>query len=229
MPIYGFNDPTIILVIIGAVIAIAAQMNVKGTFSKFSKKMSRRNLTGAEVAREILAQNGLNDIPVERVEGELTDHYDPKARVIRLSSVVYDSTSVASIGVAAHETGHAIQHSTKYTALNFRNAIIPISSLGSNLAVPLIIAGFIFGIYGLILLGIFAFSLAVLFQLITLPVEFNASKRAIDTLGNISILDENELNDTKKVLRAAAMTYVAALAVSLLSLLRFVLLANRRR
>ncbi len=225
-----YLDPAyIIVMIIGAIIAFSAQINVKTTFSKYSKKMSSRNISGQHVARLILDNNGLNDIPIERIEGKLSDHYDPKKRVIRLSSVVYDSASVASIGVAAHEAGHAIQHSTHYAPLNFRNSIIPITNIGSNLAPFLIILGFLFNIYGLVLLGIFAFSLAVLFQLITLPVEFNASTRAVETLGNMNILDENELIGTKKVLNAAAMTYVAALAVALLNLLYYILRFSGRR
>lgn len=225
-----YLDPAyIIVMVIGAIIAFSAQINVKGTFSKYTKIMSNRNITGSQIARQILDNNGLNDIPVERIAGKLSDHYDPKKRVIRLSSEVYDSASVAAIGVAAHETGHAIQHSTAYAPLSFRNSIIPITNIGSNLAPFLIILGFILNIYGLVLLGIFAFSLAVLFQLITLPVEFNASKRAVETLGGMNILDENELNGTRKVLNAAAMTYVAALAVALLNLLYYILRFSGRR
>lgn len=217
-----------ILIIPALLIAGIAQMRVSSTFERYSTQRSVRGISAAQVARNILDTNGLNGVSVERIAGKLTDHYDPRSGVVRLSQSVYDSTSIASIGVAAHEVGHAIQHAQAYAPLTVRNAIIPITNIGSRISIPLIIAGIIFSFQPLVTFGIVAFSLAVLFQLITLPVEFNASSRALATLETDGYLYDDELTGAKKVLSAAAMTYVAALMVSVAQLLRLVLLFGRR-
>jgi len=230
---YGYGmDWTYILVLIGAVICMIASARVNSTYSKYSKIKSASNMTGAEVAREILRRNGINDVEVNHVSGNLTDHYNPSSKVLNLSDAVYDSTSVAAIGVAAHECGHAIQHDVGYFPLNLRTAIVPAANIGSKLAWPLIIIGLLFtSSTGAILMeiGILMFSLSVLFQLVTLPVEFNASSRALKILGETGMLSSSELPYTRKVLKAAALTYVAAAASSLLQLLRLVLLFGGRR
>jgi len=230
---YGYGmDWTYILVIIGAVICMIASARVNSTYSKYSKVRSASNMTGAEVAREILRRNGINDVQVNHVSGNLTDHYNPSTKVLNLSDAVYDSTSVAAIGVAAHECGHAIQHDVGYFPLNLRTAIVPAANIGSKLAWPLIILGLLFtSSTGSLLMeiGILMFSLSVLFQLVTLPVEFNASSRALKILGETGMLSSSELPYTRKVLKAAALTYVAAAASSLLQLLRLVLLFGGRR
>ena len=216
---YGYYfDPTYLLVLIGVVISLWASAKVKTTYSKYSRVRSMSGLTGAQVADQILRANGIYDVRIEHVSGELTDHYDPKNRVLRLSDVVYNSTSVAALGVAAHECGHAVQDDKDYFPLRFRNALVPVANFGTQAAWPIIIIGLVFGSSSfLINLGILLFSLGVLFQLVTLPVEFDASHRAIQILG------------TKKVLSAAAMTYVAAAAASILSLLRLLILFGGRR
>ena len=209
-----------------------AQIKVKSTFSKYSKVASRRSVTGADAARMILDRNGLSNVKIERVSGELSDHYDPKANVVRLSEGVYGSNSVAAIGVAAHECGHAVQHATGYGPIKLRMAIIPATQIGSSLALPLILLGLILSMTGLAYIGVAFFALSTLFQLVTLPVEFNASSRALETLESYGTLDDEELGGAKKVLSAAAMTYVAALAASLLNLLRLLSIVNstsRRR
>lgn len=224
-----FYDRYYILLVIPAIlIAGFAQMQVSSTFSRYQKVRSRRGMTGAEAARAILQQNGLYSISVTHVSGHLTDHYDPRAGVIRLSDSVYNSTSLAAIGVAAHEAGHAVQHATEYAPLTIRNAIIPLTNIGSQLSMPLILLGFLFSWQPLVTIGILAFSLMVIFQLVTLPVEFNASHRALAILGNTGMLESDELPGAKKVLTAAAMTYVAALIVSVAQLLRLVLIFGRR-
>lgn len=200
-----------------------AQFKVKGTFNKFSELGNRRGYTGARVAREILDQNGLMDVLVEPVSGRLTDHYDPRTRVVRLSESVYHSTSVSAIGVAAHETGHAIQHKEAYGPLGLRSSLVPVASIGSSFGPYMAIFGFIFRIDFLAQLGIILFALAVLFYLITLPVEFDASRRAIAILDERGILDQQELVPTKKVLTAAAMTYVASALMAVANLLHLVL------
>lgn len=229
---YGYYafDWTYILVLIGAVLSIAASSMVKSTFNKYARVHSMCGLTAAQIARKILDKNGLSDIPVERVSGNLSDHYDPRSRVLRLSDSTYGSVSVAAIGVAAHECGHALQHQESYKPLVFRNAIVPAANIGSQLGIPMILLGLLFGAGGnfLIQLGIWVFSLAVLFQIVTLPVEFNASGRALAMLEDYGILGERENQQAKKVLSAAAMTYVAAAAGSILTLLRLVLLFGRR-
>ncbi|MDQ2087153.1 zinc metallopeptidase [Herbivorax sp. ANBcel31] len=218
----------ILLVIPALVFSMYAQFKVKNTFGKYSKVSNKKGLTGADIARVILEKNGLNDVRIEKVGGELTDHYDPRTKVVRLSQVVHGSNSVAAIGVAAHETGHAIQHSVGYGPLVLRSTLVPVAGIGSNMGFPMAIVGLIFGWDPLIYIGIGAFSLAVLFYLVTLPVEFNASSRAIRTLEDTAILDYDEVDPAKKVLSAAAMTYVASAAVAIANLLRLVLLARRR-
>ncbi|MEY8423965.1 zinc metallopeptidase [Lachnospiraceae bacterium 38-14] len=228
---YGFWDPTYFLVIIGALICMIASARVKTTFNKYSRYRSRTNMTGKEAAQRVLRSAGIMDVTVRHVSGSLTDHYDPRNKTLNLSDSVYDSTSVAAIGVAAHECGHAIQHQKDYAPLSIRSAIVPVANIGSTLAWPLIIIGLLFssatGSF-LIKLGIICFSLAVLFQLVTLPVEFDASRRAVNILGSTGILSEEELPMTKKVLGAAALTYVAGAAAAILQLLRLILLFGGR-
>lgn len=227
---WGF-DPTYWLVIVGAVICLIAQVRVNSTFNKYSQYRSMSGMTGAQAAERILHAAGIYDVSVSHVSGKLTDHYHPGKKVLNLSDSVYNSTSVAAIGVAAHECGHAIQHQQGYVPLKLRTAIVPVANIGSSIAWPLILVGLLFSRESgfLINLGIFCFSFAVLFQLVTLPVEFNASSRALSLLGEQGILSESELPYTGKVLRAAALTYVASAAASILQLLRLVLLFGGRR
>lgn len=228
---YGF-DTGYILVLIAAILSMVASARVSSTFKKFSQKPTSRSITGEQAARKILDENGLHDVRVERVSGNLTDHYDPRAKVIRLSDSVHSSTSVAAVGVAAHEAGHAVQHAVGYAPIKLRNTIVPIANIGSMAGPYLIIIGLLLsGAMSDVLLnlGIWFFSAAVLFQLVTLPVEFNASNRAIATLKNGMYLYEEEVPAVKKVLSAAAMTYVAAAAVSIANLLRFIMLIGGRR
>lgn len=227
-----FYDWTYFLVIIGAIICMIASARVNSTFKKYSKYRSMTGMTGAQAAERILNYAGIYDVTIQHVSGNLTDHYNPKQKTLNLSDSVYNSTSVAAIGVAAHECGHAIQHQQEYAPLSIRSAIVPVANIGSQLAWPLILIGlFISSNTGVffINLGIIAFSFAVIFQLVTLPVEFNASGRAIRILGDTGILAESELPYTKKVLSAAALTYVASAAAAILQLLRLILLTNRRR
>lgn len=218
---YGF-------VLIGFFIALLAQWNVKSTYSKYQKVFNSRGITGAMAARQILDQNGLYHVRIESVSGELTDHFDPRTNVVRLSNGVYNGTSVAAVGVAAHEVGHAIQYAQEYAPMRFRAAIIPATQIGSTLSYPLVVLGLIFGALPLVDLGIMLFSLVVLFQLVTLPVEFNASRRALNTLESSHILDSDEVRQSGKVLTAAALTYVAALATALLNLLRLIAIRGNR-
>ena len=228
---YGFYgyDWTYLLVLIGAILSLAASAKVNSTFNKYARVRSMCGMTAAQIARRILDRNGLSDIPVEHVRGNLADHYDPARRVLRLSDSTYASPSVAAIGVAAHECGHALQHQQGYKPLIFRNAIVPAANIGSKMGIPLILLGLFFGAGGsfLVNLGIWVFSLAVLFQIVTLPVEFNASGRALAMLEDYGILGEQENRQAKKVLSAAAMTYVAAAATAILQLLRLVVLFGR--
>lgn len=211
------------------ILAIYAQSKVNSTYNKYSRIRNMKGYTGADAAAALLRYSGITDVSIERVSGRLTDHYDPRTKVLRLSDAVYGSTSIAAIGVAAHETGHAVQHATGYTFLKLRSALVPISNIGSNLAMPLIIIGFILGGSGkLITIGIILFAIAVLFTIVTLPVEFNASSRAIQMLESNGILNYDEINPAKKVLSAAALTYVAAAASAVASLLRIVLMARNR-
>ena len=225
---YGF-DWTYILVLIGAVLSLLASARVNSTFNKYKRIRSASGMTGAEAAERILHQNGIYDVGIEHISGKLTDHYEPRARMLRLSDATYSSTSVAAIGVAAHECGHAIQHKEEYGPLKLRTAIVPAANIGSRLGIPIIILGVILGSNSLLInIGIWVFSLAVLFQLVTLPVEFNASSRALAAVEQYGILGNEEVSHTKKVLSAAAMTYVAAAAASILQLLRLVMLFGRR-
>lgn len=234
MPYYGYGygfgfDPTIILVLIGAALSMWASSRVNSTFARYSRVRSMTGLTGAEAARRILNSQGIFDVTVQSVRGSLTDHYDPRTKTVNLSEAVYGQTSVAAIGVAAHECGHAIQDNVGYTPLRLRAAFVPVANLGSRLSWPLILLGLVIGLTPFIEIGIWMFVLAVLFQLITLPVEFNASSRAVRLLDQIGILQGQEVSATEKVLGAAALTYVAAAAASILQLLRLIILFGGRR
>lgn len=220
------------LVIIGVIICLLASSRMKSTFNKYSRVRNHSGMTGREAAEQVLRGAGIYDVRVEHISGDLTDHYDPRTKVLRLSDATYNSTSVAAVGVAAHECGHAIQHATGYAPLKIRGALVPVANFGSTIAWPLILIGLLFSSQSSMLflnLGIIAFSLAVLFQIVTLPVEFNASSRAIRILGSSGMLYEDEVDATKKVLSAAALTYVAGAASAILQLLRIILLANSRR
>ena len=225
---YGF-DPTYILVLIGVVLSLLASAKVKSTYAKYQGVRSMSGLTGAQAAERILRHAGIYDVSIQRVSGNLTDHYDPRDKVLRLSDSVYGSSSVAAIGVAAHECGHAIQDAKSYAPLKFRGLLVPVANFGATISWPLILAGLLFGgMQSLLTLGIIMFSLAVLFQVVTLPVEFNASSRAVKVLGETGILYGDELSATKKVLGAAALTYVAGAAASILQLLRLIILFGNR-
>lgn len=226
---WGIDYTYIVLVVPALIFAMIAQAKVSSTFRKYQKVGNRRGYTGAEVARQILNMNGLHHITIERVHGNLTDHYDPRANVVRLSESTYDSTSVGAIGVAAHEVGHAIQHAAGYGPIKLRNAIVPITQFASYAAWPLAILGIVLSFPLLADIGIMLFTIVVAFHLITLPVEINASRRAVTTLGNHGILEGEELHGAKKVLSAAAMTYVASAAVAAANLLRLLILSNNRR
>lgn len=228
---YGYGlDPTMILVLIGVLLSLWAQGRVNSAFRKYGRVRSRTGMTGAEAARRLLNSQGIYDVTIEHISGSLTDHYDPRAKVLRLSDAVYGSDSVAAVSVAAHECGHAMQDNEDYAPLRFRSALVPVANFGSQLSWPLILIGVIFGGLGspLVQIGILMFTLAVLFQLVTLPVEFNASGRAIKLLDSQGILLAEEVNGTKKVLSAAALTYVAAAAASILQLLRLIILFGGR-
>ena len=232
MPFFYYYDPTYILVLIGAVLSLWASATVKSTYNKYSRVYSYSGLTGAQAAAQILRQAGIYDVRIEHVSGNLTDHYDPRGKVLRLSDATYGQTSVAAVGVAAHECGHAIQHQVGYAPLQIRGALVPAANFGSTIAWPLILLGLFFNSQMsqvLLNLGILAFSLAVLFQIVTLPVEFNASRRAIKILGESNLLYPDELSGTKKVLTAAALTYVAGAASAILQLLRILILTGGRR
>lgn len=232
---YGFDWTYLVLVLPCMIFALIASANVNSTFKKYSQQYSQRRLTGAEAARRVLQHNGVSGVRIERVAGNLTDHYDPTTNVIRLSDSVYSSTSTAAIGVAAHEAGHAVQYAKDYAPIKLRAAIIPLTNFGSKLAMPLILAGILLTFLGslstlLVYLGIAAFALSFVFQVITLPVEFNASRRAIRAIEDAQLLTTEEQRGARKTLKAAAMTYVAAMAVSLAQLLRMIMLyGNRRR
>ena len=227
---YGYYfDPTYILIIIAAIISLIAQWRVNSAFSKYSRVASMSGMTGAQAARMIFQSNGINDVSVQRISGKLTDHYNPSTKVLNLSESVYGSTSVAAIGVAAHECGHAIQHARGYFPLSLRTALVPVANIGSQLSWVFIIVGAILSFnQTLITIGIIMFSAAVLFQLVTLPVEFNASARALEQLESNGILYRDEVSQTRKVLSAAALTYVAAAATAILQLLRLIILFGGR-
>ena len=224
-----YYDSTYALVLIAFVLSMFASFGVKATFSKYDKQRSRRGFTGFDVARKILDANGLYNIRIERVSGNLSDHFDPSAGVVRLSDSTYNSTSVAAIGVAAHECGHAVQHAQGYAPIKLRNSIVPVVNIGNSLSMPLFFIGLLMGLTELALVGALLFSLVLVFQVVTLPVEFNASTRAIDVVESMAILDNDEIKGTKKVLRAAALTYVAAVASTALQLLRLLMILNNRR
>ena len=235
MPYFGYYMDYwyIILVIPAMIISIIAQVKVKSTFNKYAKVLSQRNVTGAYAAQVVLSHYGINDVRIERVNGKLSDHYDPKAKVIRLSDEVYDSASVSAIGVACHEAGHAAQHAEGYAPIRIRNSIIPVCNIGSYLGIPLALIGLFLAMDPLIYFGIALYAGILVFHLVTLPVEFNASRRAISVIDSTNLLCDEEIGGAKKVLSAAAMTYVAATLVALANVLRFALrilaLSGRRK
>ncbi len=227
-----FYDPTYILIIIGVFLSLAASAKVNSTFARYAGVRNRRGITGQMAAEQILHQAGIYDVQVQRISGKLTDHYDPKNKILRLSDSTYGSTSVAAVGVAAHECGHAIQHATNYLPLSIRGALVPVANFGAQISWPMIIIGLLFNgnMSGLFInLGILLFSCSVLFQIVTLPVEFNASSRALHILGGSGLLDQEEVGQARKVLGAAALTYVAGAAASILQLLRLLILTRGRR
>jgi len=229
-----FDWTYVVLVLPAVLLSLWASSSVKSTFQRYSREHSRRGITGADAAQRVLRANGVMNVRIERVSGELTDHYDPKANVIRLSQTVHDSTSTAAIGVACHEAGHAVQYAKGYGPIHLRAAIIPVTNLGSKLAMPLILIGLLLSAfeglsYGFVYVGIACFGLSLVFQLVTLPVEFNASRRAMQAIEAGDMLTQEEQRGARKTLTAAAMTYVAATAVSLAQLLRLVLLFGGRR
>lgn len=221
----------IILVMPAVLLAFYAQYKVSATFKKYSAVKNLRGVTGADAARAVLEQNGITNVSIQKIQGNLTDNFDPRTNIIRLSAGVYDSDSVAAVGVAAHEAGHAAQHAGGYTPIKIRNAVLPAAKIGSNMAMPLIILGFVLSLANLVYAGIILFGAAVLFQIVTLPVEINASRRAMASISAGGLLSASEAAGARRVLSAAALTYIAAAAVALAQLLRFVLLARggRRR
>ena len=229
-----FDWTYVVLVLPAVLLSLLASSRVNSTFRKYSQQYSRRGITGAQAAERVLRSNGVSGVRIERVGGNLTDHYDPRSNVIRLSDSVYSATSTAAIGVACHEAGHAVQYAQSYAPIKLRAAIIPITNLGSKLAMPLILIGILLSVFenlsfGFVYLGIACFGLSLVFQLITLPVEFNASRRALQAIESGELLTEEEQRGAKKTLSAAAMTYVAATAVSLAQLLRLVMIFGGRR
>ena len=231
---YGYNSTGLLPVLICALFALWASHNVNSTFKKYANQFSRRRITGAQAAQRVLSANGVHGVRIERVGGNLTDHFDPKTNVIRLSDSVYNSTSTAAIGVACHEAGHAVQYALGYAPIKLRAAIIPVTNFGTKLAWPLmlisiLLSGMSYAFYNLVYVGIACFSLSLVFQLVTLPVEFNASRRAVAAIEQGGILYDDELEGAKKTLRAAALTYVAAAATSLAQLLRLLAIYGRRR
>ena len=228
---YSMFDPTMILVLIGIFLSLGASAKVKSTYARFSRVRSMTGMTGAEAARQLLNSQGIYDVQIRQVTGSLTDHYDPRTKTVNLSESVYGSTSVAAIGVAAHECGHAMQDASEYVPLRLRGSMVPVVNIGAQLSWPMILIGVLIGGMGspIVSLGILLFSLSVLFQLVTLPVEFNASARAVRLLDSTGILRGEEVGYTKQVLGAAALTYVAAAAGSILQLLRLIILFGGRR
>jgi Zn-dependent membrane protease YugP len=229
-----WGDWSILILIPGMLFALWAQLRVKSTFDKYSRVATRNGMTAAEAARRLLDANGLSDVRIERVAGHLTDHYDPRTRVLRLSESVHDGRNTAAVGVACHEVGHAIQYAVNYAPVKIRTAIVPITNFGAKLSAPLIVGGLVLcsvapQLIMLAYLGVACFGLSTLFQLVTLPTEFNASRRAMQTIDEMGILQGEELQGAKKVLSAAALTYVAALAVSAMQLLRFIIMVSGRR
>ena len=230
-PYYGFDWTYLVLVLPCLILSLWASASVKNTFRRYSQQYSQRRITGADAAERVLRYNGVDNVRIERISGELTDHFDPRTNVIRLSDSVYSSTSTAAIGVACHEAGHAVQYAKHYAPIKLRAAIKPVTNIGSKLAMPLILLGILIPFLGytFVYLGIACFGLSLIFQLITLPVEFNASTRAVRAIDEAGILSSQELIGAKKTLRAAAMTYVAATATALAQLLRLIVLFGGRR
>lgn len=227
---FFFYDPTWWLIIAGMILCLIASGNVSATYGRYSKIKNTRGMTAAEAAERILRGAGIYDVKVEHIAGDLTDHYDPKHKVVRLSDSVYDSDSVAAIGVAAHECGHVIQHANGYLPIRIRNAIVPVVNFGSKISWPLILLGVLFGLTNLVDIGIILFTTVLIFQLVTLPVEFNASKRAIAIIEDNGILQGEEVRGARKVLNAAALTYVAGVIATALQVLRlFLVFGGRRR
>lgn len=232
MPYYYYNDPTLIFLFIGAALSVLASLNVRRTFNKYSLIRSKSGLTGSQAAKLILQESGINDVSVQAVGGNLTDHYKPSTKTLKLSKPVMNVDSIAAVGVAAHEVGHALQHAREYAPLQIRSAMVPIVNIGSRLSWPIILVGLIVQeswSRTVLNIGVLLFALTTVFALITLPVEFNASKRALKALKGTQVLSKEELRGTRKVLNAAAMTYVAAAAASILSLVRILLLTRSRR
>ncbi len=230
---YGFDWTYLVIILPCMILSMWASSNVNNTFKRYSNQYSRKGITGAEAAKRVLMNHGVNNVRIEHISGNLTDHFDPKTNVIRLSDQVYNNTSAAAIGVACHEAGHAVQYAQNYGPIKLRAAIVPVTNLGSKLAMPLILVGILLSFLGnlsytLVYVGIACFSLSVIFQLITLPVEFNASRRALSAISESGILAEDELKGAKKTLTAAAMTYVAATAVAMAQLLRLLILFGGR-
>ena len=231
---YGFDWTYLYIVLPCLILAMLASAKVNSTFRRYSKQISMRHITGKDAAMRVLQANGVTNVRVERISGNLTDHFDPKSNVIRLSDSVYDNTSTAAIGVACHEAGHAVQYAQQYFPIKIRSAIIPITNIGSRLAMPLILLGVLFGVggaysYTLVYIGIACFALSLVFQLVTLPVEFNASRRAMEAIEDTGLLTDEEQRGARKTLTAAAMTYVAAVAVAAAQLFRLILLFGGRR
>jgi len=223
-----FFDGTIFILIPSIILTLYAQYKIKTTYLKYSKILAKSGLSGGETAERLLLQNNLSNIKIEPIEGTLSDHYDPKQKKLGLSKEIYYGKSIAAQGIVAHEIGHALQDAKNYFPLSLRSNLVPVSNIGSRMAIPLFLIGFIFSFPGLMDIGIIAFSLAVLFQVVTLPVEFNASKRAVGLLVNANIISDTEVVSVKKVLNAAALTYVAAASVAVFQLLRLIVLRNRR-
>ena len=231
---YGFDTTYLLWVLPCVILSLWASSNVKNTFRRYSKQLSGRHITGAMAAERVLRANGVLNVGIEQISGNLTDHYDPKANVIRLSDSVYNSTSTAAIGVACHEAGHAVQYAQNYAPIKLRAAIIPVTNIGSRLAMPLILLGLVLAFmetfsYVFIYLGIACFGLSLVFQLVTLPVEFNASRRAMNAIADSELLTPEEQKGARKTLTAAALTYVAATALALAQLLRLISIFGRRR
>lgn len=225
---YGFDWTYVIMILPAVIFSMWASSRVNSTYKRYSTQYSRRGITAEEACRQVLDENGCDNVEILQTKGNLTDHYDPRANVIRLSESVYGSTSTAAIGVACHEAGHAIQYASNYAPIKFRAAIVNITNIGSQLSIPLVMIGLLFSSTNLAMLGVILFGFCVLFQLVTLPTEYNASHRAILALENSTILDSEEIEGSKKVLNAAALTYVAALSVSVMQLLRLVMIVGRR-
>lgn len=229
MPFFFYDYYYIILVIPAMILAVIAQVKVKSTYSKFSKLTNTRGVTGAYAAQAVLTHYGITDVRIEQVAGSLTDHYDPKTKVIRLSEGVYNKSTIAAIGIACHEAGHAAQHAQNYAPIKIRNSLVPVCNIGSSLGIPLAILGYFLGFEPLISIGLILYAAIAVFHTVTLPVEFNASRRAIKVIDETGLLYDDEISGAKKVLFAAAMTYVASMLVAVANLLRLVLRFNNRR